>query len=52
MRHELAHGSLVTLTVKGLRITRPFYFLTPQGPPAGGARGAFMDFVRETTPGG
>lgn len=46
MRHELAHGLLAALPVKGLRITRPLYFLTPQGPPPGGAAGAFMGFLR------
>ncbi|MFA6288553.1 MAG: LysR family transcriptional regulator [Opitutaceae bacterium] len=49
IRHELAQARLVALPVKGLRITRPFYFLTPQGPPLGGAAGGFMAFLREST---
>ena len=48
IRHELARAQLVALPVKALRITRPFYFLTPQGPPLGGPADGFMAFLRES----
>ncbi len=43
--HELALGTLVELRVAGLRITRPFRFLYPQGPRPVGLPGAFLDFT-------
>ena len=44
---ELATHTLVIVPIAGLRITRSFFFLHPQGPRPAGAIGAFMDAIAE-----
>lgn len=46
LRHELARGTLVVLTVPGLKITRGLHVVLPQGPRAMGVAGAFVDFLQ------
>jgi len=52
LRHELARGCLAALSVPGLRLTRPFQVLYPQGPRPGGTAGVFVDFLRTASAAG
>lgn len=49
--HELALGTLLEPSIPGLRITRPFRFLYPQGARPPGLPGAFMDFAEKAVKG-
>ena len=47
VRKELAAGTLQIISVRGLRMGRPFHCIYPQGARPRGAAGAFFAFVKE-----